>query len=82
MAIFSGSSGDSDVNGQFDYLFASPEALVGDKIWRSKLQDLNLDVSVIVVDEFHTIATWYVELFFYYILTRNTCTCMYYKCRN
>jgi len=65
IVIFSGSSADSDasIDGQFDYLFASLEALVGDRIWRSKLQDLNLDVSVIVVDEFHTIATWYVEFF-------------------
>ena len=42
--------------GKFDYLFASPEYLVGDKKFRATLK--TFDVSTIVVDEFHTISTW------------------------
>ncbi|OWF35276.1 ATP-dependent DNA helicase RecS [Mizuhopecten yessoensis] len=52
-------SAEGDLNiekGQFDYLYASPEALVGDKNWSYKLKEFS--VSTIVVDEFHTISTW------------------------
>lgn len=42
--------------GEFDYLFAAPEMLVGDQHWRSVCQKFK--VSTIVIDEFHTIATW------------------------
>ncbi|CAG2226242.1 unnamed protein product [Mytilus edulis] len=51
------SNGDDDIlKGKFDYLFASPETLISDKKWRMTLQQMN--VSLIVVDEFHTICTW------------------------
>ena len=59
--FFSGSSFDTDEeikNGAIDIIYASPETLVGDQDWRSSIKNLN--VKVIVVDEFHTIATWYV----------------------
>ncbi|XP_033754691.1 probable ATP-dependent DNA helicase RecS [Pecten maximus] len=55
----SGESQEGDLNienGLFDYLFASPETIVGNKNWRSKLKEFS--VSTIVVDEFHTISTW------------------------
>lgn len=42
--------------GEFDILFASPESLVGDSKFRQLLQNFN--VGMIVIDEFHTIATW------------------------
>ncbi|WAQ96299.1 RECS-like protein, partial [Mya arenaria] len=37
----------------FDILFASPETLVGDEEWRDAIKEI--DVSLIVVDEFHTV---------------------------
>lgn len=43
-----------------DIIYASPETLVGDAEWRASIQKLL--VSVLVIDEFHTIATWYVKL--------------------
>lgn len=43
-------------DGAFDYLFGSPELLVGDSTFRDQLHAF--DVSTIVVDEFHTIACW------------------------
>ncbi|XP_061173396.1 ATP-dependent DNA helicase RecQ-like [Saccostrea echinata] len=42
--------------GAFDYLFGSPELLVGDSSFRDQLHQFG--VSTIVVDEFHTIACW------------------------
>lgn len=56
-----GSSTQSDMNikdGLVDIIYASPETLVGDPEWRASIQEL--PVSVLVIDEFHTIATWYV----------------------
>ncbi|KAK6168271.1 hypothetical protein SNE40_022132 [Patella caerulea] len=56
---FKGDSAETDKmieDGEIDLIYASPETLVGDPIWRSSLRRLN--VKVIVVDEFHTIATW------------------------
>ena len=44
------------MRGEFDILFASPESLVGDSRFRLQLQ--NFKVGIIVIDEFHTIATW------------------------
>lgn len=58
---FSGASKEVDemiAKGDVDIVFASPEALVGDKDWRSIIQEFA--VSLIVIDEFHTVATWYV----------------------
>uniref|UniRef100_A0A8W8NTW7 Uncharacterized protein n=1 Tax=Magallana gigas TaxID=29159 RepID=A0A8W8NTW7_MAGGI len=57
-AVYKGGSQDNELiqSGDFDYLFASPEYLVGDKTFRAKIQ--TFDVSTIVVDEFHTISTW------------------------
>jgi superfamily II DNA helicase RecQ len=42
--------------GDIDLIYASPEALVGDPEWRTAFQKLN--ITLIVVDEFHTIYTW------------------------
>ena len=42
--------------GKFDYLFASPEALVGDSDFRQTLKGFQVDT--IVVDECHTMCTW------------------------
>lgn len=56
-----GSCPQSDIKikeGKVDIIYASPETLVGDPEWRASIQ--NLPVSVLVIDEFHTIATWYV----------------------
>ncbi|XP_062603504.1 ATP-dependent DNA helicase RecQ-like [Saccostrea cucullata] len=44
------------LDGDFDILFASPEALVGDQHIRLQLQKYK--IGVIVVDEFHTIYEW------------------------
>lgn len=41
-------------NSAFEYLFGSPELLVGDGAFRDQLHAF--DVSTIVVDEFYTIA--------------------------
>lgn len=56
--LFLGGSQDNELmqRGEFDYLFASPEHLVGDKTFRTTIQAL--DVSTLVVDEVHTISTW------------------------
>ncbi|XP_048767652.2 ATP-dependent DNA helicase RecQ-like [Ostrea edulis] len=42
--------------GDIDLMYASAEALVGDPEWRTAFQKLN--VTLIVVDEFHTIYIW------------------------
>ncbi|CAG2234898.1 recQ [Mytilus edulis] len=60
-SAFKGASKEVDemiAKGDVDIVFASPEALVGDKDWRSIIQEFA--VSLIVIDEFHTVATWYV----------------------
>lgn len=57
--IYKGSSDVSDkkiLNGEVDIIYGSPEALVGNPLWRESLR--HLKVSAIVIDEFHTIATW------------------------
>lgn len=41
--------------GDIDLIYASPETLVGEPEWRTAFQGLN--VTLIVVDEFHTIYT-------------------------
>ncbi|XP_046572457.1 ATP-dependent DNA helicase RecQ-like [Haliotis rubra] len=53
---FSESSDKLIQEGSVDIIYASPETLVGDPLWRTALQKLKVDV--IVIDEFHTIATW------------------------
>ncbi|XP_048729762.1 ATP-dependent DNA helicase RecQ-like [Ostrea edulis] len=58
-AFIAGKSSDCDdevKKGQFDYLFGSPELLVGSSEWRSYIHGFN--IQTIVIDEFHTIATW------------------------
>ncbi|XP_053390806.1 bifunctional 3'-5' exonuclease/ATP-dependent helicase WRN-like [Mercenaria mercenaria] len=58
-AFYLGESEESDLlikEGKFDYLFGSPEHLVGDDSWRNVIKTFN--VSTIVVDEFHTITSW------------------------
>ena len=52
--IYKGSSDVIDkmiLNGEVDIIYGSPEALVGKSL-------RHLKVSAIVIDEFHTIATW------------------------
>lgn len=56
-----GSCPQSDIEikeGKVDIIYASPETVVGDAEWRASIQKLL--VSVLVIDVFHTIATWYV----------------------
>ena len=56
---FVGSSGESDLNipkGRIHVIYGSSEAFEGDPEWRNPMQ--HLDVTTIVIDEFHTIATW------------------------
>lgn len=58
-SAYAGSCPQSDIEikeGKVDIIYASPETLVGDPEWRASIQ--NLPVSVLVIDEFHTIATW------------------------
>ncbi|XP_078321868.1 bifunctional 3'-5' exonuclease/ATP-dependent helicase WRN-like [Crassostrea virginica] len=56
-AEYIGSNSDFDVKARsVDVILASPELLVGNKTCRDNIQSLN--VKVIVIDEFHTIATW------------------------
>ncbi|KAK3107695.1 hypothetical protein FSP39_020128 [Pinctada imbricata] len=43
-------------NGQFDHMFGSPELFVGSNEWREMTRESAIDL--IVIDEFHTIATW------------------------
>ncbi|XP_062580571.1 probable ATP-dependent DNA helicase RecS, partial [Saccostrea cucullata] len=55
-AEYIGSSSDFDLKAHnIDVVFASPELLVGSKTCREAIQSLN--IKVIVIDEFHTIAT-------------------------
>ncbi|KAK3107552.1 hypothetical protein FSP39_017154, partial [Pinctada imbricata] len=42
-----------------DIIFGSPEALLSSE-WKDKLNDLN--ITVIVIDEFHLIATWRISM--------------------
>ncbi|VDI28640.1 Hypothetical predicted protein [Mytilus galloprovincialis] len=56
-AVYIGSSSDiSEDMKDVNIIYASPETLVGDPICREVLKTLH--VSTIVIDEFHTIATW------------------------
>lgn len=58
--LFIGSSDEDDRNildGRVDIVYGSPEALVGNPEWRESMRS-SLEVSTIVIDEFHTIATW------------------------
>lgn len=55
---FIGRSPEADIsitNGEVDLIYGSPEVLVGNVQRREILQ--KLDVGLIVIDEFHTIAT-------------------------
>ena len=57
--IYKGSSDVSDkkkLNGEVDIIYGSPEALIGDPLWRESLG--HLKVSAIVIDKFHTKTTW------------------------
>uniref|UniRef100_A0A8W8NVH0 DEAD/DEAH-box helicase domain-containing protein n=1 Tax=Magallana gigas TaxID=29159 RepID=A0A8W8NVH0_MAGGI len=59
-AAYKGSSDEDDRNildGRVDIVYGSPEALVGNPEWRESMRS-SLEVSTIVIDEFHTIATW------------------------
>lgn len=58
-AAYKGSSPQSDdriKEGLIIVIFASPETLVVDPYWRTCLKKLN--IKLIVIDEFHTIAIW------------------------
>lgn len=55
--IGSSQEGDDRIkDGDVDIIFASPESLVRGVHWRAQFQKLK--VETIVIDEFHTIATW------------------------
>jgi superfamily II DNA helicase RecQ len=45
--------------GEVDIIYESPETLVGDSEWRISIRELL--VYVLLIDEFHTIGTWYVR---------------------
>lgn len=71
--LFIGSSDEDDRNildGRVDIVYGSPEALVGNPEWRESMRS-SLEVSTIVIDEFHTIATWQVHIFSSCILIHN-----------
>lgn len=56
---FTGESTDSEqiiAEGEFDYLIASPEALVGSNVFRQIRKGFKVDT--IVVDQCHTMYTW------------------------
>lgn len=44
--------------GKFKFIFASPEALVGDRKWRDVVANLRDRIKVIVVDDAHTVVQW------------------------
>ncbi|KAK3108745.1 hypothetical protein FSP39_014687 [Pinctada imbricata] len=48
------------INGQFSYLFGSPESFVGDSKWREvlKSEPYRNNLKLIVVDEAHTVTLW------------------------
>lgn len=57
--FYTGESTDSEqiiAEGKFDYLIASPEALVGSSVFRQILKGFEVDT--IVVDECHSMYTW------------------------
>uniref|UniRef100_A0A8W8P2K3 Helicase ATP-binding domain-containing protein n=1 Tax=Magallana gigas TaxID=29159 RepID=A0A8W8P2K3_MAGGI len=49
---------DAIIEGIFKSIFASPEALVGDRKWRDVVANLRDRIKVIVVDEAHTVVQW------------------------
>ncbi|XP_061184914.1 ATP-dependent DNA helicase RecQ-like [Saccostrea echinata] len=54
-AAYKGQGLDKEIlSGEVDIIFGSPESLLGE--WRAELQQLN--VTAIVIDEFHLISTW------------------------
>lgn len=59
ITLLTGSSAESDaciLNGEIDIIYASPETVINDAQWRDGIKKLK--VCSIVIDEFHTIATW------------------------
>jgi ATP-dependent DNA helicase RecQ len=46
------------LEGGYQFIFGSPESLVGDTKWREILTNLRGKVKVIVVDEAHTVVQW------------------------
>ena len=46
------------LNGNFDFLFASPESLLAVSTWREMLGQ-NENIRLMVVDEAHTVLHWY-----------------------
>ena len=60
-ATYIGKDADEDndiIDGQFDFVFGSPEAIVGDDKWKSMLQNYKDRLKLIVVDEAHTVIQW------------------------
>ncbi|KAK3099232.1 hypothetical protein FSP39_001299 [Pinctada imbricata] len=49
------------LNGRFDFIFGSPEAVVGEKKWTNILSDYGQRLKLIVVDEAHTVVQWGME---------------------
>ncbi|XP_033730565.1 ATP-dependent DNA helicase RecQ-like [Pecten maximus] len=46
------------INGEFNFVFGSPEALVGERKWRNMLTSYGDRLKVLVVDEAHTVIQW------------------------
>ncbi|KAK3106296.1 hypothetical protein FSP39_017283 [Pinctada imbricata] len=49
------------LNGRFDFIFGSPESVVGEKKWTNILSDYGKRLKLIVVDEAHTVVQWGME---------------------
>ena len=57
--FYTGSIEDLEKISNADVIFASPEVLLGDSESKAYIRDLS--VALIVIDEFHTIASWWVN---------------------
>ena len=57
------SESDRIIRGLFEFLFGSPEQLVGEVKWREMLKSdvYTENLRALVVDEAHTVIQWYVE---------------------
>lgn len=52
------SENDMIASGHYNFIYGSPEALVGEKKWKQCLSDLGDKLRLLVVDEAHTVIQW------------------------
>ena len=79
--VGSGNMSVEDVKaGKFDYIYGTPESLVGNDAWRNLFleEDFRKLLGLIVVDEAHTIHQWYVLFFVLTIYCQAVCTVLCY----